>query len=191
MNKYYKIIIAFVWVLGLWVGLNGLGPTSPLTANAQDDLLEEILEGVLEEVREEIKQDIKTDVRQETSEVVAEERVSPSDTLSGVYVGLVDDDPITCTFTFTPSSIVGTCTGDDGSATLSGSFDGVKYNFSIQLSLTDPVCNASGSGTAKVISGTGEPGTTLFVTLFVDFMGQGAICDAEDINENDAIFTKQ
>ena len=162
MNKYYKILIAFVLVSGLWVGLNSLGPTSPLTVNAQDDLLEEILEGVLEEVREEIKQDIKTDVRRETTEVVAEERVSPSNTFTGVYKGLIDDDPITCTFTITPSSIVGTCTGPDGSATLSGSSgDGIFYSFSIQVSLTDPVCNASAAAVGGALRSTASaPGSS-------------------------------
>ncbi|MCH7652001.1 MAG: hypothetical protein IIA63_12710, partial [Nitrospinae bacterium] len=165
MNKYYKIFIAFVLVLGLWVGLNSLGPASPLPANAQDDLLEDILEGVLEEVREEIKQDIKIDVRRETSEVVAEEQVSPSDSFSGLYVGLIGGDPNTCTFTITPSSLVGRCTFVDGSATISGSSgDGIVYTFSFKLSQTTPPCSASGSGTVKVVSGTGGPGTEILVT---------------------------
>ncbi len=182
MNKYFKIFLAFVLVLGLWVGLNGLGPTSPLTANAQDDLLEDILEGVLEEVREEIKQDIKTDVRRETSEVVAEERVSPSDSLTGVYVGLIDDELVTCSLTITPSSLVGRCTGNDGTvATLSGSSgDGIFYPFSFQISAP---CIGSGSGSAEVVSGTGEPGTVILVKLF-----DATACTA---TENDAFLVKQ
>ena len=36
MNKYYKIFIAFVLVLGLWIGLNGWGPANPLIAYAQE-----------------------------------------------------------------------------------------------------------------------------------------------------------
>jgi len=172
MNKYYKIFIAFVLVLGLWIGLNGWDPANPLTANAQEPPLGDILEGVLEEVREEIKQDIKTDVRRETSEVVAEELVSPSDSLSGVYVDFSEpDDPVTCSLNFTQSSVAGRCTGENDVATISGSsMDEVLYFFDFQLTETEPPCSGSGTGKFTVV-GTGEPGTKLLVTILTDPCG--------------------
>jgi len=185
MNKYCKDFIAFVLVSGLWVGLNSLGPASPPPASADDalseEILEEILEGVLEEVREEIKQDIKTDVRRETTEVVAEEKVSPSNSFTGVYVGLIDDELVTGSLTITPSSVVGRCTGAEGSVvTVSGSSgDGIFYSFDFQLSAP---CIDTGDGSAEVLSGTGEPGTIILVKL------DDTACTPQ---ENDAILVKQ
>ena len=144
----------------------------------------EILEEIREEVREEVKQDIKDDVRQETSEVVAEEQVSPSNSFSGVYVGLIEDELTNCSLTITPSSVEGRCTGAEGTvATVSGtSGDGIFYTFSFQVTTINPSCSDTGTGTATVVSGTGEPGTELLVTL------TGTACGPP---ENDGMLVKQ
>ena len=63
--------------------------------------------------------DIKTDIRRETNEVVAEEQLSPSDSLSGIYVSF-DEDPTTCSLSITSSSVAGRCAGENDVATVSG-----------------------------------------------------------------------
>ena len=129
----------------------------------EDVLMEEIMEEIMEEVREEIKQDIKKDVRQETSEVVAEEQLSPSNSFSGIYL-FIDpvDGPFVCNLTITPTNITGSC-GDitDAITTFSGSsIDGIFYNFNYTFTDIEFSCGpVPGTGTATVVSGTGEPGT--------------------------------
>ena len=151
-----------ILVFGLVWGAPGL-------AIEMDELMEDVLDGVRQETRQSIQQQTK----QETREVLTEEQVIPSSSLSGTYFGTVvfgpgDSNTFTCSFSSTGSrtsgSFTASCTSTDTEAinhsfSMSGTFSNSTFSFSITE--TTPTCpgtrTASGSGT---ISGEGAPGTT-------------------------------
>lgn len=145
---------------------------APAVAIEMDELMDDVLDGVRQETRE----NVKIQVQQETREVIAEEQVIPSNTLSGLYVGASLDDghpnTITCTLNFGkpsgPSSSTtfsGTCTDDEGNrVAVSGTVTGSSFTITLtEVFTADGICapgteTSTGSGT---ISGSGEPGTTI------------------------------
>lgn len=171
MTIYSRISRPILFFLILTAGLMGfhLVFNGKAAAQGSEKIMEDVMQDLMGEIRDEVNQDIKTKVRQDTAEVVAEETLSPSNTLSGFYVGSNQDGTITCTLTITPSSVSGSCPEPGGGVTLSGtSLDGIFYTFSF----FDAFCgDNTGSATAKLLSGTGEPGTTLEINVITPTCG--------------------
>ncbi len=161
----------------------------PVVAVEMDELMDDVMDGVRQEVRDSIKQQ----VQQETREVLAEEQVIPSNTLSGTYAGTIFDDDgtnsLACNISFgTGSSGIhfsGTCTDGEGNrSTISGTLSGTSISFTVTETFTaDGFCPSgteTGSGSAT-LSGTGEPGTTISGSV-------GPMCG--DLNGSNFTLTK-
>jgi len=158
------IILTLFLTTGVLAFQSGFGGLAFAQINPED-----IMEELMGEIRDEINQDIKTEVRRQTTETVAEEELSPSNTFSGVYFGILDDGVIDiCNVTITQTSITGSCTnpGELLTVTPFGGDLATGFTFSYVFTESDPPCGPdTGMGTATLISGTGEPGTTFKVTL--------------------------
>jgi hypothetical protein len=145
---------------------------------AQD--LDELMDDIMDKTSEEANDDIKRQVRKETMETVNED-ISLQETFSGIYsippnafgIGTLKSTS-SCNLQFTETSVSGNCTLIDsglaytGTATISGtSGDGINYTFGFNITtgslLPIPACNLPqpGTGALSVVSGMGEPGTTL------------------------------
>ena len=136
--------------------------------NDPSDMMEELMEEIIGEIRDEINQEIKSEVRQDTTETVAEETLSPSNTFSGVYRGpLEEGGTATCNLTITQTGFSGTCFGgnSDVIVTSTGGNLATFFIFAYNFNDKDISTICDGFGTATLLSGNGEPGTTIKVIL--------------------------